>query len=295
MSKQRNTVFQAIERKHNMHRHTAILIVSLFTGITVQARDSVAEGAARQVTAPVNLLHLITSGQMDYHIAPQYAVHDPASDIFQITNGILRISGRGYGYVATRETYRDYHLVIEFKWGEQTWGERAAKARDSGVLVHAHGAHGSVYKTWIPCVEANLIEGGMGDIYVVNPKGALRPCSVQVEAWRDRSGDWRWRPGAPRQTITDGRVRWLGCDEAWKDVKGFRGRRDIDVPAGEWNRLEIIAQGKTLRYLYNGWLVNEAHAVAPDEGKICLQTEAAELWVRRFELLPLFRLPPPDE
>jgi hypothetical protein len=59
--------------------------------------------------------------------------------------------------------------------------------------------------------------------------------------------------------------------------------------------LEIIAQGKTLRYLYNGWLVNEAHAVAPDEGKICLQTEAAELWVRRFELLPLLRLPPPDE
>ncbi len=169
--------------------------------MTVQASESAVAGAARQVTAPVNLLRLITSGQMDSHIAPQYAVHDPASDIFLNTNGMLRISGRGYGYVATRETYRDYHLVIEFRWGEQTW----------------------------------------------------------------------------------------------KDVKGFRGRRDIDAPAGKWNRLEIIAQDKTLRYLYNGWLVNEAYAVAPDEGKICLQTEAAELWVRRFELLPLFRLPPPHE
>lgn len=242
---------------------------------------------AGPVTNTVNVIDLIRTGQVDYHIAPQYDIHDPASEVFKLKDGVLIISGRGYGYLSTREIYRDYHLIVEFKWGERTWGNRADKARDNGVMVHANGAHGAVYGTWISSIEANIIEGGIGDIYVVNPKGAINPCSVTVETLRDGSGERRWHPGAPQEKVIDGRVRWLKCAETWKDLKGFRGKDDRDVPPGEWNRLEIIAKGDTLRYLVNGWLVNEATAVSPCEGYVCLQTEAAEMFVRRFELLPL--------
>ena len=59
--------------------------------------------------------------------------------VFSIKDGILHITGDGFGYVRTNERYRDYHLVIEYKWGKRTWGNRKERARDSGVLVHCIG------------------------------------------------------------------------------------------------------------------------------------------------------------
>jgi Domain of Unknown Function (DUF1080) len=58
-------------------------------------------------------------------------------------------------------------------------------------------------------------------------------------------------------------------------------------PFGGWTRFEVIAKGDTLRYPVHGVVVNEAFECKPSEGKILLQTEAAEMIVRRYELHPL--------
>ena len=47
---------------------------------------------------------------------------------------MLHITGDGLGGLVTNKRYRDYHLVLEFKWGERTWHEREKAARDSGLL-----------------------------------------------------------------------------------------------------------------------------------------------------------------
>ena len=93
--------------------------------------------------------------------------------------------------------------------------------------------------------------------------------------------------GEPRQTVTKGRINWKHRDEDWADRIGFRGREDVESPSGEWNRLEVIAKGDTLQYFVNGAMVNEAFDCKPSEGKILLQTEGAEMLVRRYELYPL--------
>src|SRR5215213_9144648 len=36
--------------------------------------------------------------------------------VFQVTDGLLHLSGDGDGYVATKKSYRDYHLSVEYKW-----------------------------------------------------------------------------------------------------------------------------------------------------------------------------------
>ena len=87
---------------------------------------------AGPVTNTVNEIDLIRAGQVDYYIAPQYDVHDPASEMFKLKDGVLIISGR---------------------------------------------------------------------------------------------------------------VRWIKCDEGWKDLRSFRGKEDRDAPTGEWTRLEVIAKG----------------------------------------------------
>ncbi|HSJ02035.1 MAG TPA: PVC-type heme-binding CxxCH protein, partial [Verrucomicrobium sp.] len=65
------------------------------------------------------------------------------------------------------------------------------------------------------------------------------------------------------------------------------GKEDVQSKFHEWTRMEVIAQGDKLTYLVNGVEVNEALECKPAFGRICLQTEGAEMLVRRFELHPL--------
>jgi putative membrane-bound dehydrogenase-like protein len=243
------------------------------------------------VTKKIDLLEVIKSGAVEHHVNPKSDFHDDPKDIWTFAkDGTFNISGRGYGYVATKENYRDYHLVLEFKWGTKTWGAREKKAKDNGILLHAYGPHGAYADTWMASIEAQIIEGGVGDILVLSPKladGTELTTSLSAEFVLDRDKEKIWKQGSPRQTVTKGRINWRGRDEDWSDTVGFRGKNDVESPSGEWNRLEVIAKGDTLQYFVNGALINEAFDCKPAEGKILLQTEGAEMIVRRYELYPL--------
>lgn len=246
---------------------------------------------AQPVTKKIDLLEVIKSGNVEHHVNPKADFHDDPKDIWTFAkDGTFNISGRGYGYVATKDSFKDYHLVIEFKWGTKTWGVREKKAKDNGILLHAYGPHGAYADTWMASIEAQIIEGGVGDILVLSPKladGTELTTSVSAEFALDRDKEKIWKQGEPRQIVTKGRINWKGRDEDWADRVGFRGRNDVESPPGEWNRLEVIAKGDTLQYFVNGALVNEAFDCKPSEGKILLQTEGAEMIVRRYELYPL--------
>lgn len=246
--------------------------------------------AAEAVKQKINLFDAIKSGDVEYNVNQKLEMHDDPKDIWKFDGDELHISGRGYGYVATKKDYRDYHLVIEFKWGTKTHGARETKARDNGILLHAYGPHGAYSGTWMASIEAQIIEGGVGDILVLSPKlpdGTELTTSVVAEFSRDRDKEMIWTPGAPKQQVTKGRINWQHRDVDWTDTKGFRGRADKESPPGEWNRLECIADGDHLVYFLNGAKVNEAFECKPSQGKILLQTEGAEMIVRRYELHPL--------
>ena len=247
--------------------------------------------SAQPVTQKVDLLQVIKSGAVEHHVNPKMDFHDDPKDIWTFAaDGTFHISGRGYGYVATKDKFRDYHLVLEFKWGTKTWGKREHSAMDNGILLHAYGPHGAYSDTWMASIEAQLIEGGIGDILVLSPKladGTELTTSLSSEFALDRDKEKIWKKGEPRQTVTKGRINWRNRDVDWADKKGFRGRDDVESPSGEWNRLEVIAKGDTLQYFVNGVLINEAFDCKPSEGKLLLQTEGAEMLVRRYELYPL--------
>src|SRR6185295_11280252 len=42
---------------------------------------------------------------------------DDPRKVFEARDGAIRASGEGNGYVATEKEYRDYRLVVEYKWG----------------------------------------------------------------------------------------------------------------------------------------------------------------------------------
>lgn len=211
--------------------------------------------------------------------------------VFSAKDGQLIVSGDGYGYIVTDKPYRDYHLVLEFRWGDRTWGDRKDRTRDCGLLVHCHGADGGLGGRWMASIEAQIIEGGTGDILVLtgtDPRdGSEIPTSLAAEVGKDRDGETIWKAGAERKTMTSGRINWYGRDPDWEDVLGFRGDEDVEKPTGEWNRMEVICDGGHIVVLLNGVKVNEGFDATPDHGQILVQTEEAEMHVRRWELWPL--------
>ena len=81
--------------------------------------------------------------------------------VFRVTDGSIHLSGEGHGYVATKNEYRNYRLVVEYKWGQRTDGGRFV--RNSGILLHAVGPDGGAGGAWPSCIECQLAQGCVGD------------------------------------------------------------------------------------------------------------------------------------
>lgn len=82
-------------------------------------------------------------------------------------------------------------------------------------------------------------------------------------------------------------IDWFARDPEWKDCIDFRGNNDIENPVGQWNRLECIVLGDKLSAYLNGFLVNEAYHFTPSRGKIQIQSEGAEMFIGKVEIVPI--------
>lgn len=211
--------------------------------------------------------------------------NDPKK-VFTVQDGLIRISGEEWGCITTNQEYENYKLVVEFRWGSQTFGERATKARDNGVLVHSRGVDGGYSGIWMHSIEVQIIEGGTGDFLVVGDGSDTFALTSTVAPERQGKA-YIFQPDGEPVTIHGGRINWYGRDPDWQDVLGFRGEKDVEKPVGEWNRLECLVSGADISTFLNGILVNRAIHVKPSKGRIQIQSEGAEMFVRKVELTPL--------
>jgi hypothetical protein len=206
----------------------------------------------------------------------------------------IRISGKIWGGLLTTQAYRDYRLIVEYRWGGVTWGERKARTRDSGVLLHAQGRPGNTRKDfngpWLQSLEFQIIEGGVGDFISVSgyTDGGeqVRP-AMTIRSRKDRDGENVFDPQGEPRVFSSGRVNWWGRSEDWADRLGFRGPQDVESPGLEWTRLEAVVEKGNLQYYVNGKLVNAGTNASLTEGKIMIQSEGAEIYFRRIDLEPL--------
>ena len=263
------------------------LAVSLFCLATVFPACAVASRC--EVASRIDLFESGDLHRWYTWIRGQGRDRDPKKVFTMTADGILHISGEGFGCITTREEFENYRLIVEYRWGEKTWGARKGKARDSGILVHSNGNDGAYSDTWMYAFEVQMIEGGTGDFIVVSDGSGrfslLAPLKGTSPAVFKNDG--------LLTTRTSGRIDWFARDPHWQDKKGYRGARDREVPLGQWNRLEVICDGDTITNILNGTVVNQAFKVHPQFGRIQMQTEGAELFVRKAELLPVDPKPGP--
>jgi hypothetical protein len=82
----------------------------------------------------------------------------------------IRISGEVFGELRTKESFSNYHLRLQFKWGEKKWPPRdaAATPRDSGLLYHVHSAPVEGGRLWARSIELQIQEHDVGDLYALD-------------------------------------------------------------------------------------------------------------------------------
>ncbi len=206
----------------------------------------------------------------------------------------IRISGQHFGGLVTKEEYSNYRLVVEFRWGLATWGQRKGRAMDSGVLLHCQGPDGNTTKEfsgpWMQSVEFQIIQGGVGDIILVagyDAAGKRISPKLTATAGKDRDGEDVYDPNASAREFLAGRINWFGRDPDWSDALGFRGKQDVESPHSQWTRVEAICAGDKLTYIVNRQVVNAATGSSLTRGKILFQSEGAEIYFRKIELTPL--------
>lgn len=211
--------------------------------------------------------------------------NDP-KQVFTVKNKMLYISGEEWGCITTNEEYENYRLVAKYKWTGKTHAPRENKAMDGGILLHSQGKDGGYRGIWMHSVECQIIEGGTGDFIVVNDSTQKYAITVTA-APQKQDNCYVFDPGGQPAVVRSGRANWYGRDEQWKDVKGFRGRNDVEKPIGEWNTLECHVKADTIAIYLNGTLVNLAYNVRPARGRIQIQSEGAGMVFKKVEITPL--------
>jgi len=214
--------------------------------------------------------------------------NDP-KDIFSIVeiNGekVLRISGECWGGIFTKASYENYHLQFQFKWGQKKWFPRENDKRDSGLLYHGIDDHGEHDLFWLKSLEFQIQEGDCGDFWGVGKTIVDVPAKSV-----NNDSIFMYDPTGPLLTFTEG-------SEYGRNCKKYP---DAENPSGEWNTVDLYCLGEKSIHMMNGKITMvlenarymlDGKEVQLKNGKIGLQSEAAEVFYKNIKLAPIEELP----
>ncbi len=170
--------------------------------------------------------------------------------VWSVREGVLVCQGEPVGYLYRGPSVADFRLIVEYRW--------PGKPGNSGIFSRLTPGSQAIPRT----VEVQLHHGDAGDVMGL-----------------------RGRTIAPEQA----RFFSIQAHPVAGDIAGVRKLADFEKPPGEWNQVEILAQGGHYTVWVNGKLVNEASGVETLAGPIGLQSEGGLIEFRRVSLTPLGR------
>ena len=213
--------------------------------------------------------------------------------VFTVVNDVdgkpaIRISGEVFGELRSKASFKDYHLKLQFKWGEKKWAPRdkPETPRDSGLLYHVHSAPGAEGRTWARSVELQIQEHDVGDLYAVGSAIAVRA--------KARAGT------KPTLYDYDPKGEWTYFSQSQGSMGRCIKQPDNEKPTGEWNTVELIAFGNDAIHIVNGKVVMRLHGpvrinadlpTPVTSGPIIFQSEGAELFYRDIQVRPITAIP----
>lgn len=200
----------------------------------------------------------------------------------------IHISGECFGELRSKQPLQDYHLSLQFKWGEAKWPPRDKEEtpRDSGLLYHVHAESGAEGRNWSRSIELQIQEGDTGDLWAVGS-------AIAVRSTHHKENDFPTYTYDPK-----------GIWNFFSQVPGRDGRcikfPDAEKARGEWNTVELICLGRESIHIVNGVVVMRLHGPTRIDtptpqpvtsGPIILQSEGAEIFYRDIRYRTISEVP----
>lgn len=186
------------------------------------------------------------------------------------------------GYIGTNEEYGNYHLRLQYRWGDKKFEPRYKLKKDAGLYYHILGDD----QVWPRALQFQIEETNVGDLITLY--------GFQLDSWIDP------------KTRDEMMPTFLDPDHGGRPhVLGGRGIAYQKHLAGDheedgWNTAEIICHEDETTHILNGRVVNRGQNIRlvdpanPDapakpitRGRIALEIEAAELRFRNVEIRPI--------
>jgi hypothetical protein len=196
---------------------------------------------------------------------------------------VIHISGEHFGSMITTNEYENYHLQLQFKWGQGRHAPRKNSKRDSGLLYHSHGPNGVGWFFWMASQEFQIQEGDCGDYWAVL-------CDIDVPAIMNTDSTYTYNKNG--QLLSFGPHNKLGPHVIKSE--------NAEKPFGEWNTLDLYTRGDTSMHVVNGKVVmmlynsrrsSDGKMIPLTKGKIQLQSEGGEIFYRNVKIRPIKNLP----
>jgi hypothetical protein len=173
-------------------------------------------------------------------------------DVFSFSNdGRLLCTGKPFGYLATKESYKNFKLSLEWCWSQ------GKEPTNSGIFLKITD----------------------------QPKGAFLPKTVEVQLHHKNAGDvWAFHG----RTIIDSGDRFASVDSP--DIGKFTGVKkvlDAEKAPGQWNNMEILCIEGLLVIVVNGNIVNWTTGAEAIKGRIGFQSEGGPVEFRNAVLTVL--------
>jgi hypothetical protein len=171
----------------------------------------------------------------------------PPHTIWKIQEGTLvaRGQGKAKSVIRTLETFADYELTFEWRWFQ--------KPGNSGCLLHCSKPRRM--SVWPQSLEVQLAHGNAGDFIMIGE-------SIEVKASQIPQVD----------------------ESSWEVRRRIKLTDGAEKPAGQWNRMHIVARDSTVTVVINGQPVNRCWNVSAKRGAICLQAEKADVQFRHIQI-----------
>lgn len=192
---------------------------------------------------------------------------------------VIHISGDIFASLATKDEFENYHLRLEFKWGEKVYG-----TRNSGLLYHSFGPFGAAYGTWMASIEHQLKHESLGDTHLM--------ANTYCEAKTTKGAD-----GKSFNYTPEGQLTMFSEKDNGRSVKKMK---EAEKPLGEWNTVDLYCFGQTAVHVVNGQVVmintncnkiENGQKVPLTKGKIQLQSEGGEFFIRKVEIENIKEIP----
>jgi hypothetical protein len=222
------------------------------------------------------------------HYTEIFGLNNDPMEVFSVMEedgiNVIRISGYVWGGLITKEEYENYHIHLEYKWGELKHPPREELPRNSGLCYHSVGKYGVFWTFWMRSCELEIMEGGLGDFVRVDQVFA----NINAEFDSEISSPG-YRYSAEGETT----------EVNYNTYKIFAGD-DYEYTVGQWNSIDLYTFNQDAIHIINDQIVIHAEEITEmmnsekvplTKGKIQLQSEGAEIFYRNIYIEPINKLP----